>query len=237
MNGKRAGLCSKNIPSNRSVDVLLPLSVLLLFFTLSVSCSTESPGEPEYELPSLPIGSRRFETGIAGIVSRNYPNSSDQDFRDFLDELPLMGERSGTYAAWDASYPITDLVRVIETYSEVTVLAAIGFDHERVDATYFQTIGEDYKNAALALANEFDLDYLAVGIEVNRVRDECCQEAFDGFMALYGEIYDEIKNASPGTKVCTVFQLDYMKGAARLSGLELEPGWDMLDLFEGKFRR
>jgi hypothetical protein len=114
------------------------------------------------------------------------------------------------------------------------VLAGVGFDHEQVTDTYFGEHGDELRDVAVSLVSEFDLDYLAIGAEVNRLRDECCQDAFDDFVSLYHETYDAVKAASPDTKVFTIFQLDYMRGAARLSGLSLEPSWYMLDLFAGK---
>jgi len=74
-----------------------PLLLAALFpglLMLLPSCDTKSPGSPSDDLPPLPIASRGYEVGIAGLVSRNHPDSSDQDFLDFLDGLPLMGERS-----------------------------------------------------------------------------------------------------------------------------------------------
>ncbi|MFH1501858.1 MAG: hypothetical protein ABIG03_02295 [Candidatus Eisenbacteria bacterium] len=210
--------------------VLLLLAALILL----PSCGRHSPDGPDYDLPSLPIASRGYEVGIAGLVARNDPDPSDQDFLDFLDELSLVGERSGVYVAWDDPHSVDDQVELVTTYSAVAALAGVGFNIDDVDATYFETHGDDLLNVALALVGEFDLDYLAVGIEVNSVRDKCSQEAFDDFVVLYGDIYDAVKAASPGTKVFTVFQLDCLRGAARLTGLDLEPSWDMLDLFEGR---
>ncbi len=209
--------------------VLLPTILVLL-----PSCNTGNPGGPSDSLPTLPITSRSYEVGIAGLVARNDPDPSDQDFLDFLDELPLMGERSGLYVPWDSTHTVADQVGLITTYSDVAALAGVGFDFENLDAAYFADHGDDFKSVALALVDEFDLEYLAIGIEVNRVRDEFSQELFDDFVELYRETYDAVKAASPGTKVFTVFQLDYLRGAARLSGLDLEPSWEMLDLFDGK---
>ncbi|MBD3348792.1 MAG: hypothetical protein GF400_06310 [Candidatus Eisenbacteria bacterium] len=216
-----------------SFKYLLALAVLAS--ALLPSCTTgDSPTDPDEDLPTLPIASRAYELGIAGLVARNSPDPSEQDFLDFLAELPLMGERSGVYVAWDADYPVDEQVEVILTYSSVGVLAGVGFNHENVTADYFDVYGDSLKSVAVALATEFDLDYLAIGAEVNRVRDECCQEAWDEFVAVYAETYDAVKAVSPSTKVFTIFQLDYMKGAARLSGLDLQPSWHMLDLFEGR---
>jgi hypothetical protein len=225
---------SKAGPRTGSIGAALFSLLAGAVVLLCPSCAEQGPAESEITLPELPVGSRDYQVGIAGLVARNYPHSSEEDFRSFLDELTLMGERCGVYADWDSSYPLSEQVGVVITYSKVEPLAGIGFHHPHVDSLYFQTYGAEFRNAAVTLASEFDLDYLAVGAEVNRVRDECCDSAFDDFVDLYAEIYDAVKDVSPNTKVFTIFQLDYMRGAARLSGLDLEPAWDILELFEGR---
>jgi hypothetical protein len=208
-------------------------TLIILLIILLIWCTSNQVSSQDNILPAIVINSRYFDVGVAGMIWKGYPNQSDQDFLDFLNELQLVGEYVGLYIKWDDP-GLLNQVNLVNTYSNVKPLLAIGFNHEDVNETYFQTIRDDYKNVVLEAVNTYDLDYLGIGVEVNRVRDEHSPESFNEFVDLYKEIYDKVKIASPNTKVFTIFQLDYMRGASYLSGLNLKPSWDIIDLFEPK---
>jgi hypothetical protein len=172
--------------------------------------------------------------GTAGLFARNYPDSTEQDYRDFLAEMPFTGELVGVYVDWAAS-DLIESIRFVDQFAEgVDPLVALGFNIEHVDEDYFSRNAEEIKNTVHSVLKEFDLDYLAFGVEVNRLIPEVSQEAFLDFVSVYLQVYDLVKESSPDTKVFTIYQLEYLKGAAYLSGREFEPQWETLDLFGDK---
>lgn len=67
------------------------------------------------------------------------------------------------------------------------------------------------KQKAVAFAQKYKPEYLALGIEVN-VLYEKSPEDFEYFAQFFSEAYDAVKAVSPNTKVFTIFQLEKMKG-------------------------
>jgi len=95
----------------------------------------------------------------------------------------------------------------------------------------FQDHGEAYWRAAVAVAQEFHPEYLGLGVEVNRYYERS-PEGFEDYVVVYHEVYDDVKRVSPSTKVFPIFQLEYMRGAARLSGREHKAHWELLSRFK-----
>jgi hypothetical protein len=225
------------------------LSLILVIFTTGClgPSSPEATGRPGEEDPfieksppsdiqdrELPIQSRDFLVGTAGLIARNYPDSTEKDYRDFLEELPLTGELVGVYADW-AAPDLIESIRFVDLFAEgVDPLVALGFNIDLVDDDYFSRNLPEIKRVIQSVLEEFDLDYLAIGVEVNRLIPEVSQEAFLDFVRVYNQIYELVKEISPQTKVFTIYQLEYLKGGAYLSGREFDPQWETLDLFAGK---
>ena len=63
------------------------------------------------------------------------------------------------------------------------------------------------------------------------VPTENSDDAFAEFVPFYNELYGAIKEASPDTKVFTVFQLEKMKGLKMWEIEESEPHWEMINTF------
>lgn len=217
-----------------------PFIILLAFIT--AGCSPEitpiSPinTAPRPEIPdlNLPIDNRDFLVGTAGLIPPHFPNSSEDDYLEFLAEVPLTGEVLGVYMDW-AAPDVIEAIQFADTYADgLTPIVALGFDFEIVDDTYFNRNLPEIKKTFQEVLETFDLDYLAFGIEANRLIPEVSQAAWLDYGSAYREIYDLVKFHSPETKVFPIFQLEYLKGAALLSGLEFEPHWEVLDQFEGK---
>ena len=228
--------------------ILLPLLALVLITTSCLGASpTTVSGDPEGEkqpavitpTPSiqnrkLPIQSRDFLVGTAGLFAQDYPDSTEEDYRAFLKEMPLTGELVGVYTDWAAA-DLIESIRFVDQFAEgVEPLVALGFNIDSVDEDYFSRNLPDIKAAVQTVLTEFDLDYLAFGVEVNRLIPEVNQESFLDFVEVYIQVYDFVKEISPQTKVFTIYQLEYLKGAAYLSGREFESQWETLDLFTGK---
>jgi hypothetical protein len=62
--------------------------ILMILITVSSGC---------VEPPKLPISERNFQIGTAGFVPRNFPNSTEDDWKDFFNEVPSLGELFGAY--------------------------------------------------------------------------------------------------------------------------------------------
>jgi len=232
--------------SKITLNWLIVLSLILSFITAGCSDSssehetiilpTPSADMPRRELPTLdlPIQERDFLVGTAGVIPPNFPNSSEQDYLIFLDEVPYTGELLGAYMDW-ATSDVIETIQFVDTYAiGVEPLVALGFDINKVDDTYFSRNLPEIRNTIRQVLDTFDLEYLAFGVEVNRLIPEVSEAAFLDFVNAYRDIYDLVKFESPDTKVFTIFQLEYLKGSALLSGLEFDPHWEVLDLFEGK---
>jgi hypothetical protein len=106
---------------------------------------------------------------------------------------------------------------------------------------YIQDTGElfrpfgDYRQVYLESTIEFVSryrpPYFGIGVETN-IFARKNPEAFEEFVPFYNQVYDEIKKASPNTKVFTVFQLETMKGLDMWEIQENEPHWGMIDRFK-----
>ncbi|MBI2830022.1 MAG: hypothetical protein HYX81_02565 [Chloroflexi bacterium] len=91
-----------------------------------------------------------------------------------------------------------------------------------------------YQNSAVAFARKYALKYLGLGIEINILYERSPAD-FEAFSQFFSEVYDAVKEASPDTKVFTVFQLEKMKGLnGGLFGGSNDPDkaqWALLDKF------
>lgn len=211
--------------------------MVLLMLMFIVGCTSQIN---EDQLPSLPITQRDFRIGIAGFVPENYPDSSSEDWEDYFDEIPHLGEVFGDYVAWNDSPDKSGIPEQIHTAVKtaeqggITPVLALGYNIAEVNESYFRDHGEAYRNTVLAVVRMYRPEYLAIGVEVNSLHARISPEVFCDFAAFYTETYDAIKDVNPNTKVFTIFQLELMKGESRLTGLELTPQWELIDLFEDK---
>jgi hypothetical protein len=79
------------------------------------------------------------------------------------------------------------------------------------------------------VAKNYRPDYLAIGVEVNMLRDRNPKQ-FEAFVSLYREAWTNAKAASPKTKIFPTFQLEDVDG--RLGNVH-PPAWDALESFKG----
>lgn len=213
---------------------------IFLLFMLIFILGCTSQDSRNQNLPELPITRRDFRIGIAGFIPRNYPDSNSNDWQDYFDEVPNLGEVFGVYVAWNDSPDESGIPKQIHTAVEIsekggiTPVIAIGYNIEEVHESYFHDHGEAYRNTVLATLSTYRLEYLAIGVEVNSLHAKISPEVFNDFVAFYKETYDRVKEVNPNIKVFTIFQLELMKGEAWLTGLELTPQWELIDLFEDK---
>ena len=95
-------------------------------------------------------------------------------------------------------------------------------------------LSEDVQQALVAyaiyVATNYEPEYLAIGVEINMLRDRS-PEQFEGFLAAYAQVYDIVKAASPRTKVFPTFQLEDLEGTLDRAH---PPQWEILDAFAGR---
>ncbi len=227
-------------------SVLLPLALVL------AACPRPEPGSPDAAAASDAAGAadadgpgntRSYRMGIATFIPANYPDSTPQDYADYQVSLPSYGELFNVQVGWDQDHGDDDIPDVVELAyawtagTEVTVYVGIGAEVGALTpgerAVYWQTIGDDFRRTALAIAAAYQPRYLALGIECNRwfAVDEA---AFGEFVTVYRDTYDAIKAAHPEVLVGNGFQLDYMRGGGALTGMVNDPHWQVLDMFAGK---
>lgn len=208
----------------------------LVFVLLIIGCAS-----PISDNTKLPISERSFKIGTAGYIPRNFPNSSQEDWVDFFNSVPELGDVFGVYTAWN-SPPLDDngVPDQIRTGVELcrqnglTPLIAVGYDIHEVNTDYFELNADAFQKVVLKAVEEYEPDYLSIGVEVNNLYVEHNLELFNEFVQFYNETYDLVKSISPNTKVFTIFQLEYMKGAAYYSGRTMQPNWFLINSFGDK---
>jgi hypothetical protein len=120
-----------------------------------------------------------------------------------------------------------------------TPLVGLGFYREVPGDDLEATVSWDDPNAvsksrqaAVAIAQQYQPKYLALGGEINRYYEHD-PAGFDQFVTTYAGAYDAIKAISPQTLVFPVLQLEMTKGGAYLVGGSetRQPQWELLDRF------
>ncbi|MBD3232115.1 MAG: hypothetical protein GF315_00155 [candidate division Zixibacteria bacterium] len=215
--------------------ILITLIVISLVFLINgCDSNPKEPDIPPEVLPELPISERDFQVGIAGIIPRNYPNSTEEDYLLFTEEAKLVAEYVGPYAPWDDP-GVTEGIEFVQYHvADVKPLIALGFNMDSVEVGYFERVRDSYREAVLEVVSDYQPEYIAVGVEVNRLIVEKSRDIFDEYVETYLHIYDAIREIDTQTKIFATFQLEYMKGAAYLTGMEFEPHWDALESFDEK---
>ena len=236
-----------------SVDsTMKPVSLLLiLLVVVTPACSnrqeiTTPPIPRATAANSLAPPARGFSMGVAGIIPRNFPNSSADDWLNLYDTLAETGELLGVYTNWtDSPETAGEIPQVVSTAFGLalrygfTPLVTLGFYRDApgggVEPTLSWTNSDDrdkFKQVAVTIAQQYQPRHLALGGEVNRYYEHD-PAGFDDFVAAYAETYDAIKAVSPQTLVFPIFQLEMTKGGGYLMGRsqERQPQWELLDRF------
>lgn len=191
-----------------------------------VGCTkTETPTEKT-------VSEKNFLIGVAGLVPANYPNPADSDWKDLFSSISDYGTVFGDYLEWNDNLK-DNIPLQIRTVNELSKkqnfipVFALGFKN----ADSFAEIKEDFKITALTIAKELKPKYLGLGVEVNLLYEKNPND-FEEYLKTYQELYTQIKEISPKTKVFPIFQLEYTKGKGYLSGQKRSEEWFLLDKFE-----
>lgn len=210
------------------------------------SCQTAAPSAtPSAASSAAPTGT---VYGVAGLVRPHAPSSSAADAEAMYRSFAETGGALGVYTNWadraDSEGKVPAVVpaafAAAKQYAFGPLVIALGVAQDAGGTGVKSTVDwgsgqrERFLATVTATAREHRPRFLAIGVETNRLWMSD-RTSFDGFSRAYAEAYDAVKKVSPDTKVFTVFQLELMRGhAARMTGRDDEPQWDLLERFAGR---
>ncbi len=186
---------------------------------------------------NLESSQNTIEKGVS-LSPRSY---SSEDFTSFF----AKAQETGTIISWagdwnelqnvESGAPAVVMV-LAETYSYTPIIEVQFF--QQSEQKLLRPLNEDnlqsYKELTKEFVKKYNPPYLGIGIEVN-ILYESSSEDFEIYASFYNQLYDEIKEISPETKVFPIFQLERMKGLK--GGLfggennEKNNEWDLLTKF------
>lgn len=218
---------------------------LLILFIATLACAGEAVTPPTAVPPSplSTLSSPLF--GIAGLIPRNFPNSTQDDWINLYETLSETGELLGAYTDWtDSPETAGQIPNVVDTVFGLapryhfTPLIALGFFRDKPEGGLELSLAlanaeerEKFKQVASAIAEKYQPLYLALGIEINHYYEHD-PTGFDAFVSLYAETYEAVKAASPDTLVFPVFQYEMLRGGEFFTGDgQNPPQWELLDRF------
>jgi hypothetical protein len=206
------------------------LAIVLLVGIMLMGCAQQEPSPsnltppanatpPEGNLTPPTYGNdtspaSTFQKGI-GLTPKSFQGS---DFTDFFAKADQAGESVMWAGDWNELGDTNNggpkvITELAPTYGYTPLVEAQFFTQSTGELV--RPLDNDnkqsYKNSAAAFAEEYKPEYMAFGIEVN-ILYEKSPEDFEDFVSFYSEVYDAVKQASPNTKVFTIFQLERMKG-------------------------
>jgi len=179
----------------------------------TVNTDTTDGGHEEQPTPDQREPPPKMEKGIS-FSPRGF---TAEDMNDFF----VKAKQAGGVVTWSGDW--AQLGAESGAPYVITKLSQINGVEPIVIAQFFQqsdgsllrplndTNRQSYKASASAFVKAFKPAFFGLGVEVNALYEKS-PEDYSDFAAFYGELYDELKVASPGTRVFTVFQLEWMKG-------------------------
>jgi hypothetical protein len=216
---------------------------LLVLLLTTLACTSEkvvlSTPRPA---TSQPKAARNFAMGVAGLIPRNHPNSTDEDWVNMYEILPETGKLLGIYTAWSDS-PETEgnIPEVIDVGFDLaprygfTPVAALSYFHETSECRTVPSLNlsdpdqrEMAIQVAVRIAERHHPIYLALGVEINNYYVENPSD-YHNFVTLYFDTYDAVKAVSPETLVFPIFQYERLRGGEFFTGDNQEQAqWDLI---------
>ncbi len=191
----------------------------------------------------LPITERNFKVGTAGFVPTHWPNPTDRDWATLGDTIAEYGELYGVHTGWHENPDSEGIPQVVNIVYQITAKSntkpyiAIGVEPDQLTQeeadNYFKENGQDFKNTAVKIAEKYHPEIMILGVEINRFYEKS-PTGYEDFVTVYKETYDAIKEVSPNTEIGSNFQLEYMKGNAKVTGGNHEPHWQVIDMLGNK---
>lgn len=134
-------------------------------------------------------------------VSISPKSSSPADFVSFIQKASAAGTAITWAGTMDKFGDAETIAQLAKTYGFTPI-----FITQLPDTALNNTIvKEQYRKQILGFIGKYRPKYFGLGNEINNLKN------LDAHLEFYGELYDDIKLASPETSVFTVFQLEKMK--------------------------
>ncbi len=203
----------------------LVLAVVLLLAGCS-RANTDNISNQQGEMAEFPLKG----------VSLSPKSFEQDDFIDFLEQVKQTQDVLLWAGDWMEVYDKKAPVTVSGLAAQYDYIPIIEVGH------YIQASGElirplneenkqTYLQSTIEFVKKYKPLYFGIGVEID-VFAEKNPDAFGEFVPFYNEVYDEIKEVSPSTKVFTVFQLEKMKGLTMWELEKSEPHFEMIDRFK-----
>jgi len=220
--------------------ILLVLAMLLLIVLAGY-------GKNQQHLAEIDIEYRDFKVGITPFP-RNFPGSTQDDWQDVLDKIPEVAEvvnaADGTWRPLTKKGFDKSLIGFVGSSKDKYGYTPI-FGINYCDASQLHQKGtiqidwssakdrEAYKKLALDICKIYGAEYLALAIE-NNFHYKYRPQDYDIWVEAYKEIYDQIKQEYPNTKVFVTFQYEMTKGLGRRYWGDYPSQWEIIEKFGDK---
>lgn len=164
------------------------------------------------------------------------PKSFDHDFLEFMERVSETQDVLLWAGDWVEIHEEKAPITFSELASEFSYIPVIEVGHYiQETGELFRPLDEEnrqmYLESTVEFASKYKPRFFGIGVEIN-IFAEKNPNGFEEFVPFYNEVYDAIKEASPDSKVFTVFQLEKMKGLEMWELEESEPHWEMIDRFK-----
>lgn len=152
-------------------------------------------------------------------VSLSPKSFQGQEFANFFEEARTVGNALTWAGDWDELSRAAGSPAVVATeapkkgLTPIIIVTAFS-EKNRVRSpirALTKEVTDKYVSSAADFAKKYNLKYLGVGIEINRI-NKTSTSSFDAFVTLFNDTYQAVKASSPNTKVFTIWQLENMKG-------------------------
>lgn len=184
--------------------------IVIISITFAFGC-TSSPSDSDSDSDNAPL----IETpsGPAYGVSLSPANFSQERFTAFFDEAKEVGNMLGWGGTVDNIGDPTAAPTVVANLwdDRVFIQTSPFSQHNGESPAPFDSNRDQWLNDVVDFVSEHEVHYLGIGVEVNFLRSNDL-EAYDLLVDWYDEVYDEVKNVSPGTLVFPTFQYERMLG-------------------------
>jgi hypothetical protein len=210
-----------------------------------LACGDSEPPPPIDDPPFVPLGVTFSPVGLNGTLTIEAVTA-------FFAEAPDYGSIVAFHSAWRDSVDSAGAEPTLGTFAadQVTdsgVTLAIGFGWSdgagQPDLASSETPGDnswtnaetraDFLAMVTAYARDHQPPYMFLGNEINTYWLANAGADWADWVSEFSDCVTAIHDASPNTRVFTVFQLEHMAGLGTKNGWSDPPHWQLLDDFAG----
>jgi len=207
--------------------------VVLIFVVILGGCSNL---ESLQQSNNVQGDNEETKTGLLKGVSVSPKSFEGDDFKDFLERVKDTQDVLLWAGDWieihEGKAPIT-FSELAQQYDYVPFIEVGHYIQET--GALFRPLDESnqqiYFDSTIEFVKQYKPKYFGMEVEIN-IFAEKNPDGFEEFVPFYNNVYDAVKQVSPGTMVFTVFQLEKMKGLSLWEMEEGKPQWEMLDRFK-----